>query len=210
MRGRQGLYSENASFQYWCDVVVVLFQVILVSCLMGASLGCHNIAAKESIANCPPTTVMTSTLVNFASTLTHCAEGRVSLCCHYFSRDHSARAEAEFVHERRQLKLKFADLKGKFITTSTPLVMFLVGAIVGAVVTNAAGFWSILVPIGLIMLLQVHLWMSLPAIDGAGAQPTAVVAHIEDAPDQPTAELELMVTDDVPDCEAPTESAIDR
>ena len=31
--------------------------VVLVGCLMGASMGFHNIAAKESVANCPPTTV---------------------------------------------------------------------------------------------------------------------------------------------------------
>eukprot|EP01035_Chromulina_nebulosa_P019604 gene19604-25511_t len=41
--------------------------VILLGTLMGAAMGFHNIAAKESITNCPPTTVMTSTLVNVAS-----------------------------------------------------------------------------------------------------------------------------------------------
>ena len=32
--------------------------VVLVGSLMGASMGFHNVAAKESVTNCPPTTVI--------------------------------------------------------------------------------------------------------------------------------------------------------
>ena len=38
--------------------------VVLVGCLLGASMGSQCVAARESFTNCPPTTVMTNTLVN--------------------------------------------------------------------------------------------------------------------------------------------------
>mmetsp|Transcript_34545 Transcript_34545/g.32929 ORF Transcript_34545/g.32929 Transcript_34545/m.32929 type:complete len:266 (-) Transcript_34545:29-826(-) len=40
--------------------------VVLVGSMLGASMGFHNVAAKESITGCPPTTVMTSTLINIS------------------------------------------------------------------------------------------------------------------------------------------------
>jgi uncharacterized membrane protein YoaK (UPF0700 family) len=38
--------------------------VILTGCLAGASMGFHCVAARESFLNCPPTTVMTNTMIN--------------------------------------------------------------------------------------------------------------------------------------------------
>ena len=35
------------------------WQVVLVGSIMGVSMGFHNVAAKESVTNCPPTTVNT-------------------------------------------------------------------------------------------------------------------------------------------------------
>jgi len=34
-------------------------EIVLIGCLLGASMGVHNIAAKEGVVNCPSTTVMT-------------------------------------------------------------------------------------------------------------------------------------------------------
>lgn len=39
------------------------FNIILVGSLLSGSMGIHNVAAKESIANCPATTVMTTTMI---------------------------------------------------------------------------------------------------------------------------------------------------
>ena len=50
---------DNGTIDSW--------QVILVGCLTGASMGFQCVAAKECFANCPPTTVMTSTLINVKS-----------------------------------------------------------------------------------------------------------------------------------------------
>lgn len=38
--------------------------VVLVGCILGASMGFQCVAARESFVNCPPTTVMTNTLIN--------------------------------------------------------------------------------------------------------------------------------------------------
>jgi len=43
-------------------------ELVLIACLLGASMGIHNIAAKESVANCPSTTVMTMTMITVAQT----------------------------------------------------------------------------------------------------------------------------------------------
>ena len=40
------------------------WEVVLPGCLAGAAMGFHCVAVKESFVNCPPTTVVTSTMVN--------------------------------------------------------------------------------------------------------------------------------------------------
>jgi len=107
--------------------------VVLVGSLMGAAMGFHNAAAKDAIQNCPPTTVMTSTLVNVATNATN-------TLVYVVAGDD-----------------KLADSRGKLVTTSRPLVSFIAGALVGAAVTHYGRFYFGIIPIFncLFLLLQV-------------------------------------------------------
>jgi len=46
------------------DGTIESWSVVLLGSLCGASMGFQCVAARESFANCPPTTVMTNTLIN--------------------------------------------------------------------------------------------------------------------------------------------------
>eukprot|EP01040_Poterioochromonas_malhamensis_P018901 gene18901-22178_t len=57
----QEMEEQNQNLSDW--------RLILTASIMGASMGMHNAAAKESIPNVPATTVMTMTLVSESMTL---------------------------------------------------------------------------------------------------------------------------------------------
>lgn len=98
--------------------------VVLLGSLMGAAMGFHNAAAKEAVLNCPPTTVMTSTLVNVATNASNAI-------VYYFS----------------NMNDKYHDSRGKFITTIKPLISFIIGALIGSAVTHYGRFWFGIIPI---------------------------------------------------------------
>ena len=84
-------------------------------------MGFQNVAAKETITNCPPTTVMTSTLINvsgnFSNTVAYLlAENNVMPLVPAPPKSHLTSQEKTSYDD------KYKDSRGKFLTTVKPLV----------------------------------------------------------------------------------------
>lgn len=126
--------------------------VALASCLMGISMGIHNVAAKEAIPNCPPTTVMTSTLINVAISASQ------AVCNTYVSR-YLPLPDGGEEGEQASLVKKAEAAREKFITTTRPLIFFVLGAIVGAAFMYEMAFWSMVFPMLIIgfIITDAHL-----------------------------------------------------
>ena len=103
---------------------------------MAAAMGTQNVVAKEAVTNCPPTTVMTSTLINVA---THFSS---SLNC--------------FAHGEHQKGMEYAE---KLYLTIMPLIFFIIGCLVGGGVASI-GFYHfsvIVVVVNLVVVLDLVL-----------------------------------------------------
>jgi uncharacterized membrane protein YoaK (UPF0700 family) len=134
--------------------------VTLASCLMGIAMGIHNVAAKEAIPNCPPTTVMTSTLINVAISASQ------ALCTSYLSRFIPAAGGAE--GEQEALTKKAEAAREKFVTTTRPLIFFILGAVVGASFMYEMAFWSMAFPIVIIcfVITDAHMLYAAETPEG--------------------------------------------
>lgn len=169
------------------------WQVVLVGCLMSSSMGFHNLAAKEAITNCPPTTVMTSTLINFA--------GQASSAL-YFLVVRTCGAGAASLDEVKELEAKYVDFLSKFIVTTRPLFVFLLGAVIGAITMERGTFWCLSIPIFVVTLVCSSLIAKLyfpveskgsdsPAVEKAVMPtPTKQVETNTYLPLPPTSEIE--------------------
>jgi uncharacterized membrane protein len=120
--------------------------VILVGTMIGFSMGVHNGAAKESISNCPSTTVMTMTIVT--------TSGHASNTLNYWMAKYSLltmqpRAQAAV---ESKIEEKFKESRSKLLTSGKPLVTFLLGALVGAAAMTNMGFWCMLLPMGVVLV----------------------------------------------------------
>ncbi len=120
----------------WRQVIAVASpddpHVIIVACFMTAAMGFHNVAAKDAIATCPATTVMTSTMVTVA---TLAAQAMGYRCCPgplLGPTDASAKGD---------------DASSKFKTAVWPLCMFVLGALIGALLAGISSFWCLCVPL---------------------------------------------------------------
>jgi uncharacterized membrane protein YoaK (UPF0700 family) len=139
------------------DTLDEAWQFTLVACLMGAAMGLQNIAAKESIANCPPTTVMTSTLINVSSHFSNmmgyyfASKNLISLTA---SRAKHVPITTEEANQRdKDIEDKYLEFRNKFLVTSKPLLSFIAGALIGSVITHYASFWFSALSAFLICLL---------------------------------------------------------
>lgn len=137
------------------------WQVVLVGCLMGMSMGFHNVAAKETIANCPPTTVMTSTLVNVAGGLANVIGLLCASCC--------CRLTPPTGPNRSYLPLTADDSKtivalqgeavNKVLPLMKPLIWFIVGAIIGAITMDRGTFYCLAIPLALVVFLTIEVFI---------------------------------------------------
>lgn len=130
--------------------------VVLVGCMLGASMGFHNVAAKESIAGCPPTTVMTSTLINISCTGANTLgfllasfnimrltppngpKGTYLPLTKEEKDDFFSKANAEFL---------------KFLPFFRPMIVFLIGAVIGAVTMKYGQFYCLAIPIFALLVI---------------------------------------------------------
>jgi len=150
-------------------------QSILLACLLGAAMGFQNVAAKEQIANCPPTTVMTSTLINVAQHLSNALE--FWLASHGLLRlQPSGAAAARLSDEQaKAFGAKFDDSLHKFATAAKPLVCFTLGCIIGALTVKGGSWHCLAIPVAIVLAVMLDgLLLSRPAAGGdAAAQPQA-------------------------------------
>jgi uncharacterized membrane protein YoaK (UPF0700 family) len=133
--------------------------VVLVGCLMGAAMGFQNVAAKESIPNCPPTTVMTSTLINVAGgvsnlyVLTLASFGLIGLTP---SSEKKTAAEWEALGKLRNESFF------KLLPVIKPLIAFMVGAVIGAITMAAASFHCMAIPLFFLVVIAIEvIWKDI-------------------------------------------------
>lgn len=144
--------------------------VILVATMYASSMGFQCIAAKETISNCPATTVMTNTLVNVAALGSSALGYYIALVSatmgikpkpdQAYHRVEAGEApgsevalpvptveEAEELAHVKQIHDKYVDFLAKFLVAVKPLVFFLAGAVIGAVITDHIHFHALCVPV---------------------------------------------------------------
>jgi uncharacterized membrane protein YoaK (UPF0700 family) len=121
------------------------WQCILIGSIMAVSMGMQSAAAVEMVKDSPSTTVMTANITK------------------------TSRAAAGAVHAALQGRAKPPDApesKGctgqaaKFAELFLLIVVFVVGAVVGAVLSLHTGFWSLLVPVAMLMAVLVSIYLA--------------------------------------------------
>ena len=148
--------------------------IVLMACLMGFAMGIQNGALREGFVNFPPTTVMTSTLVNVSATF--------SSVCEYFLASHNIiqlqsielqnslksnstttttnnESNEELIKYKKNLNEKLNENISKLILLGRPLISFLAGAVIGALLMFHIQFWSMFFPLFLTSFVVVEiLW----------------------------------------------------
>jgi F0F1-type ATP synthase assembly protein I len=138
--------------------------VVLVGSMLGASMGFHNVAAKESITGCPPTTVMTSTLVNIACAGANTL-GFILASFNIMRLTPPTGPKGTYlpltIEESHALSLKaYAEFQ-KFIPLIRPIVSFLIGAVIGAVTMKYAEFYCLVIPIFFLLVILSSIIMKI-------------------------------------------------
>lgn len=147
------IYDEHIN----SDAPLSDWRLVLLASITGLSMGLHNGAAKETIANCPSTTVMTMTLVSVS--------GLWSQVVSYFSarylyyRLHPKDMHRPTEEEMKKLTKHYEDSFLKFSVTIKPLIFFLIGGLLGTVIMYHATFWSFFVPIGCISIIIADIYI---------------------------------------------------
>ena len=140
------------------------WHVVLVGCLLGAAMGFHNVAAKESIAGCPPTTVMTSTLINVSGglantiTLLMASVGMLRLTPPTGLKGVYLPLTAA---EKHGFYTNAYDCFMKTLPLIKPLLSFLVGAIIGAITTKFGTFHCLAIPITVLVFIQIEIILNI-------------------------------------------------
>ena len=157
----------NDNIDWWLNV--------LVGCLLGASMGFHNVAAKEAITNCPPTTVMTSTMITVAQNLTNTIEyALASYSCLRLQPTPGHLTEVQ----KEAMTAKYVDSLGKFKTTAKPLFAFIVGCIIGAITMDHGSWHCLAIPVAVLALIIADAMMQQAAL-GAAAETTRQLQALE-------------------------------
>ena len=133
------------------------WRLVLAASFMGGSMGMHNAAAKESIPNVPATTVMTMTLVAESAAITQTVS--LYLASHSWLRltPKSKQISAE---EKKKMDEKVAEAFRKWVVVTRPLIAFLLGALVGAVLASNITYYSIFVPVFLLATIIIDIYFS--------------------------------------------------
>ena len=148
-------------------------QLILVGCFMAASMGFQSIAAKEINAAAPSTTVITTTLVNNASNFaTTIGYAVASKSAKWSSKNNtssnSSLTEVNIENDNSKLfESKVDESFLKFLSAFYPLIIFISGALIGATTIFYGDFWSISIPIAIILFLLFEVYIK-PSPTGTG------------------------------------------
>jgi uncharacterized membrane protein YoaK (UPF0700 family) len=157
--------------------VIELFlipDIIIVGSSLAFAMGAHSVAAKESFANCPPTTVMTNTLINVSGAgaavvgyfLTKNYPGVLSLNPVNAAEDDAMKASVA-----KNLK----DWTTKFLILGQPLFFFILGAIIGALIMYYGQFWCLFVPLFAVIFIVVDTGIKYHSISVASVSSQALV-----------------------------------
>ena len=136
------------------------WEVILVGSLMGGAMGFHNAAAKESIPNCPATTVMTTTIVTSSTALSNALTLYLStLPLLHLTPPNGADGSYLPLSAAGRISYKKATREAwtKFAVAVTPLITFTTGAVAGAILTTHISFYSIGIPVAILVFVLVDI-----------------------------------------------------
>ena len=151
--------------------------LILVACIMGASMGFQNIAVKETFPSFPATTVMTSTLVNLGA---NGASTFYYSLSNYLILNTSTATTSEQNNDEiiKANKSKSADFYNKLIANIKPVAIFILGGIIGAVTIAHISFHCIFIPILILLFLILDTYLShVSDSNPVPPPPTAPVVH---------------------------------
>lgn len=139
-------------------------RIVLVGSIMGACMGFHNVAAKETIPNVPATTVMTSTLVNFGSNAAN------TVCYWFLTQFYKAKQYSivdgqtnspvnEIAVNLKASTDKLYESFDKFLSQGKPLISFTIGAILGGLSADHISFYSNSITTGIIAIVMFNIFM---------------------------------------------------
>lgn len=175
--------------------------LIVVGSILGCAMGVHNAAAKEYIPNCPATTVMTMTLVSasigFAQMVVYSAANHMGFLLVPKGKPAPSDYEVQMLHKAEQ------SIAG-FIKVSKPIVVFIVGAIIAAVLTHVCSFWSLMIPIAVSLWFVLDIYLSI-AHAHAVQQATAAAARAEEG----KGDVEMAAQLVVPGAEGTSEGVVE-
>ena len=169
-------------------------QVIVMSSLLGFTMGIHNGATIEAIKDPPSTTVLTMTLVKLSISVANMLEHYVvkksyshNKLNHSIASDITVIADDDDPH-LTQINQNYDLAFEKTITSIQPLIAFIIGAIVASGVNLKVTFPNLIIPIGLLMLLVGDIYRSNGSLSTAA---TAGAADDDTAPTRVSGLAEL-------------------
>eukprot|EP00128_Syssomonas_multiformis_P011125 Colp12_sorted_trinity150504_noHs@24000 len=138
--GAIGIYLNHTSAGYGH---IDSWETILEGALLALSMGIHNAAAQDVIPSCPSTTVMTMTMVKTSMLAANAVQ--------YFL---ASKGLGVYDHVELAVVLdKLQTARTKFCDHVVQILCFAAGAVVGAVLALHVQFWSLGLP--LVMILAV-------------------------------------------------------
>jgi len=136
--------------------------IVIAASLMGSSMGFQSYAVKDTVANSPPTTVMTSTLINLASHFSNAlgftalAKLPINISVAKINAAPSTDAPS-FDEQQKLVEAKQQEFWTKFVSTGKPLLAFLIGCIIGSVAMYRIEFWGISIPFFILVFLIMEI-----------------------------------------------------
>jgi len=123
--------------------------------MLGFAMGFHNGLALEIIPDCPATTVMTMTIVKVSM--------NAADACQYYL---ASKSIIKLYHIQKKkptdyeknMSNSFNKAYKKLQSLYEPLLLFIIGAIVGAAVNREVVFFSLAVPLLLTLLITVDIY----------------------------------------------------
>ena len=153
--------------------------VCFVAVLVAGGMGFQNIAVKESIRDAPSTTVMTACLVTVAQNASYALAHYCSLhgCTRLEPKDKGELSNGDSV---AIIQAGLSVWLLKLGISVKPLIMFITGAIIGALVSYYTRFWSLVVPFFLVLFIMIDI--GLQGVHNREAELTQIHSHGHNGP----------------------------
>lgn len=146
------IFDENE------DIVLLSWQLILVSTIISLAMGIQNSGVKDNFSDVPSTTVITMLLVTVSSQSAHVtAYALHGLCCHCNDLFPADSADTENQLYQDVITQKRNEIAKKWFTSLRQLASFLIGGLAGSVLMYNISFYCFFVVIGLLTFLLLDL-----------------------------------------------------